>query len=133
MTTNVHKRLDKLQKEITEISAKGRAFHYIVGNANESAEAKLERMKSEGKIQAGDEYQMLDVPWVISLLKGSSHIPEGNPADPYAEPSLPPPPQDTTEWGDERERERRWKEHVRKIEASGERYDDDKPKGGRRL
>lgn len=50
MTSNVHKRLDKLKKEITQLGAKRRSFHYIVGDANESAEAKLERLKAEGTI-----------------------------------------------------------------------------------
>ena len=54
MTSNVHKRLDKLKKDITELGAKGRAFHCIIGDATESAEAKLERLKAEGKISAGD-------------------------------------------------------------------------------
>jgi hypothetical protein len=69
MTSNLHKRLDRLQKEINEIGAKGRAFHFIVGDTNESAEAKLERMKAEGIIVPGDEYQLIEVPWAINDLK----------------------------------------------------------------
>jgi hypothetical protein len=41
MTSNVHKRLDKLHREITDLGAKGRAFHYIIGDATESARQSL--------------------------------------------------------------------------------------------
>jgi hypothetical protein len=71
-TSNLHKRLDRLRKEITEIGAKGRTFHFVVGDTNESAEAKLKRMKAEGILVAGDEYQLIQVQWAISCLKGSS-------------------------------------------------------------
>ena len=42
---------------------------------NEAAEAKLERLKAEGKIASGDEYQLVQVPWVINELKGSATSP----------------------------------------------------------
>jgi hypothetical protein len=133
MTSNIHKRLDKLRKEIAEIGAKGRAFHFIVGDKNEHPEAKLERLKAEGKIASGDEYQVVQVQWAINPLEGSSHIREGIPRDPYAEPDKPPAQQETAQqaqWKEERDREQRWKDHIKKIEASGQRYDPHKPKYG---
>jgi hypothetical protein len=69
MTSNLHKRLDRLQKEVNEIGAKRHKFHFVVGDTNESAEAKLERMKAEGKIAPGDEYQLIQVPWAMNDLK----------------------------------------------------------------
>ena len=132
MTSNVHKRLDKLRKEIVDLGSKGRAFHFIVGDANEAAEAKLERMKAEGTIATGDEYQLVQIPWAISprLSSGSSHIPEGSTHDPLVEPELPAPQAIALSWGEEQARQQKWKDHVRKIEAAGERYDPDKPKYG---
>ena len=130
MTSNVHKRLDKLKREITELGAKGKAFHFIIGDTNENAEAKLERLKAEGKIASGDECQIVEVQWAISPLRGSSHIPEGNSADPLAEPELQAPQAIAESWGQERDRQQRWKEHVTRIEADGQRYSDDKPKSG---
>ena len=129
MASNVHKRLDKLKKEITELGAKGRAFHYIIGDATESAEAKLERLKAEGKIATGDEYQTVEIPWAINQLKGSTHIPEGSSVDPFADPAIESP-QDTKEWEDARGREEKWRNHIKSIEANGERYDPAKPKTG---
>ena len=35
MTSNIHKRLDKLKKDVTELGAGSNRFHYIVGDANE--------------------------------------------------------------------------------------------------
>lgn len=128
MTSNTHKRLDKIEKEITDLGAKGRKFHFILGDANEPAEAKLERMKAEGTVKKGDEVQLVQVPWIVRELKGSSYIPEGSDHDPYADPGLPPEPQATTNWGEQREREQRWKDHVKKIERDGTRFDPDKPK-----
>ena len=69
MTSNLHKRIDRMRKEINEIGAKGHKLHLIVGDTNESAEAKLERMKAEGIIVPGDEYQLIQVPWAINDLK----------------------------------------------------------------
>ncbi|MGZ8415616.1 MAG: hypothetical protein ACXWVQ_01325 [Methyloceanibacter sp.] len=128
MTSNVHKRLDKLKKEITQLGAKRRSFHYIVGDANESAEAKLGRLKAEGTVQAGDEIQIVQVPWVINALKGNRYISEGSAHDPLEDPGLPPPTPIATSWAEQREREERWKKHERKIEADGERYEGDKTK-----
>ena len=131
MTSNVHKRLDKLHREITEIGAKGRAFHFIVGDVNEAAEVKLERMKAEGNIATGDEYQLIEVPSAISQLKGSPYIPEGNATDPLADPGLPQPEAVVSmSWGEQRDRDKRWSAHVKTIEASGERYGKPKPTDG---
>jgi hypothetical protein len=128
MTGNMHKRLDKLKREITDLGAKGRLFHYIVGDANENAEAKLERMKADGTITAGDECQLVQVPWVINALKGHPYIPEGSAHDPLKDPGLPPPAPIATSWAEQREREKRWADHVKKIERDGQRYEEPKPK-----
>ena len=130
MTSNVGKRLDKLHREITDLGAKGRSFHFVVGDKNEPAEAKLERLKAEGKIAAGDECQLIDVPWRISELKGQPHIPEGNATDPLADPGLPIPETVVDASCEARDREQRWKDHIKKIEADGQRYRADKPKDG---
>ena len=128
--SNLGKEIKRLRKEIADLGAQGSAFHFIVGDAVETAEGKLERLKAEGKVQPGDTYQIVQVPWVINQLKGSPHIPEGNPHDPLADPGLPPPAQATTNGGEQRDREQRWKEHVKKIDMAGERYDPAKPKDG---
>ena len=80
--------------------AKGRAFHYIVGDAGEAAEAKLERMKAEGKIATGDEIQLLTIPWQIKPLVGTGAIPEGSSVDPFAEPPLSYQPPIVANWGE---------------------------------
>ena len=129
MTSNVGKRLDKLHKEITELGSKGRAFHFIVGDSNETAEAKLERMKAEGSVATGDEYQLIQTQWAISQLKGADYIPEGNSHDPFEEPPLPQPDVVKTSWGEQREREQKWKDHIKKITEDGQRYGE-KPKDG---
>ena len=121
--------LDKLKKEITELGAKGRAFHYIIGDATESAEAKLEQLKAEGKIATGDEYQTVEIPWAINQLKGSTHIPEGSSVDPFADPAIRVAAGHKV-WEDARGREEKWRNHIKSIEANGERYDPDKPKTG---
>ena len=62
-------------------------------------------MRAAGKVQPGDTCQLINVPWVIYELKGSTYIPEGNPHDPLADPGLPPPAQATTNWGEQRDRD----------------------------
>jgi len=130
VTSNIEKRLDKLQRELAELGTKDSKFHFVLGDANETAEAKLERLRAEGKIAVGDTYQLVQVPWIVRELKGSTYIPEGSSADPLADPGLPPPAQVPTDWGEECDRDKRWADHVRQIERDGQRYDPDKPKAG---
>ena len=129
-SNNLGKEIKRLRKEIADLGAQDSAFHFVVGDANETAEAKLDRMKAEGTVQPGDTCQLITVPWIVRELKGSTYIPEGNPHDPLVDPGLPPPVQATTNWGEERDREQRWKDHVKKIDAAGERFDPDKKKSG---
>jgi hypothetical protein len=63
----------------------------------------------------------------VSQLKGSSYIPEGSRDDPFEEPPLPVPVQQPVD--PVQEREARWKKHLKDIEARGDRYEGDKPKG----
>lgn len=126
-SNNMGKELKRLRKELDELQSKDRRFHFLVLSPGETEEGKLKEMIDAGKIALGDEYQVVEIPWQVHPLKGSTHIPEGSSADPYAEPELPPPPQ-TTKWSEQRDREERWKQHVKKIERDGQRYDGDKPK-----
>jgi hypothetical protein len=129
VTSNAGKRLERLHKELVALGAQSRAFHFIVGDVRESAEAKLERAKAEGRVQAGDEVQLIDVAWAVNELKGQAHIPEGSSKDPFEEPALPPPLA-VSPLALQKEREEKWKDHLRKIEADGTRFDPDKPKSG---
>jgi hypothetical protein len=129
-SNNLGKELKRLRKELAALGAKDKKFHYIIGDPNEAAEARLERLIADGKIAKGDEYQLIDIAWTPRVLRGASYIPEGTSADPYAEPALPPMPVVNVTKQMEEEREQRWKEHVKKIEKDGERYDPNKPKYG---
>jgi hypothetical protein len=128
MTSNAGKRLERLHKDLAEIGGKARKFHYVVGDANESSEAKLERLRAEGVVKAGDEVQTIDVPWVINQLRGSVAIPEGGGRDPLEDPGLPPPTPIATSWTEQRDREERWKKHVEQIKRDGQLFEGDKPK-----
>ena len=130
-SNNMGKELQRLRKELDELKAKDRRFHFLVLSKGETEEEKLKQLIDAGKIAAGDEYQVIEIPWAISQLKGSTHIPEGSGKDPFAEPPLPPAPQSiATSWGEERDREKRWADHVKKIKRDGQLYDDDKSKAG---
>ena len=129
-SNNLGKEIKRLRKEIADLGAQDSAFHFIVGDAAETADAKLERLRAEGKVKPGDTVQSVEVPWIVRELRGSSHIPEGSAKDPFAEPEMPAPQVIGTNWGEQRDREQRWKDHLRKIERDGTRYDPDKPKAG---
>jgi hypothetical protein len=129
-SNNISKELKRLRKELAALGAKDKKFHFVIGNPNEAAEARLERLMAEGKITTGDEYQLIDLAWTPRVLRGASYIPEGTSADPYAEPALPPMAVVNVSKLAEEEREERWKKHLKKIEKDGERYDPDKPKYG---
>ena len=126
-SNNIGKELKRLRKELAEVESKDSKFHFVVGDKNENAEAKLERFRAEGKIAVGDTYQLVQVPWIVRELKGSSkYIPEGSSADPLADPGLPLPQSVSSSWGEERDRDKRWADHVRQIERDGQRFDPDK-------
>ena len=131
-SSNLGKELKRLRKEVDELKNRRKGFHFLVLSEGETEEEKLKQMIDAGKMAVGDEYQVIEVPWSISQLKGSPFIPEGNSADPLADPGLPPPaPQAiASSWGEKRDREQRWKDHIRKIESDDQRYDPDKPKSG---
>jgi len=64
-------------------------------------------------------------------LKGSLAIPEASTEpDQFAEPKMPPPDPAVSTWGEQYEREKRWKQHLRAIERNGQRFDPDGPKHG---
>jgi hypothetical protein len=120
------KELARLRKELDEIKAKDRRFHFVIVDRTMTEQDRIDAMLAAGTMKKGDAYQVVEVPWVISELKGSLHIPEGSSADdPYAERPLPPP--ETTPWKEEREREERWAKHVRDIEQRGDRFGYEKP------
>jgi hypothetical protein len=127
-SNNLGKELARLRKEFDALQNKDRRFHFLVLTPGESEAEKLKQLIAAGTMDVGDEYQVVQIPWKISPLIGSSHIPESGGADPYAEPELPPEPVFTTSWTEKREREARWADHVKKIERDGERYEGDKPK-----
>jgi hypothetical protein len=132
VTSNAGKRLERLHKELVALGAQSRAFHFIVGDVRESAEAKLERAKAEGRVQAGDEVQLIDVAWAVNELKGQAHIPEGSSKDPFEEPALPPPLA-VSPLALQKEREERWKRHEQKITRDGTRFDPSKSKSGNEI
>jgi hypothetical protein len=124
-SNNLGKELARLRKELDEIKAKDRRFHFVIVDKTSTEQERIDTLLAAGTMKKGDAYQVIDVPWVISELKGSLEIPEGRATDPYAEPPLPPP--ETTPWKEEREREERWAKHVREIERRGERFGYEKP------
>ena len=129
-SNNLGKEIKRLRKEIADLGAQDSAFHFIVGDKNENAEAKLERLRAEGQVKPGDTVQSVEVPWIVRELRGSSHIPEGSAKDPFAEPEMPAPQAVDTSWSEKRERDQRWKDHLKQVERDGTRFDPDKPKAG---
>lgn len=129
-SNNMGKELKRLREELQDLKAKDRRFHFLALGKNETEEAKVKEIMDAGKFSPGDEYQVVQVPWALNELRRSTHIPEGSAADPFVEPETPRPEPVGTSCGEERDRVQRWKEHIRKIERDGTRYDPDKPKRG---
>lgn len=142
-SNNLGKELKRLRKEVEELKNRGRGFHYVVVGKTATAQERIDAMLADGSMREGDEYMVVELPWVISPLKGATHVPEGNSTDPFADPykhgnkgdgdgdgmgaspsgsPLDPPPFDQQE---------RWRQHERRIEADGTRFDPDKPKPNR--
>ena len=107
------------------LKARDRRFHFLVLGENETEEAKVKQLTDAGKFTPGDEHQVVRVPWTPKPLRGSKCIPEGSVST--DEPEMPRPEPAVTSWG-EGDREQRWREHIRKIERDGTRYDPDRSK-----
>jgi hypothetical protein len=86
MASNAGKRLELLKKQLAELQAKEKGFHFVVIQPGETESERVEALESAGTISPGDEYQPVHIPWLVNPLTGSKHIPEGNPDDPYADP-----------------------------------------------
>ena len=131
-SNNMGKELKRLRKEADELlsNSKGRRFHFLVLGPGQTEEEQLKEMIDAGKFALGDEYQIVEIPWIMRELKGSAIVPEGNSADPYADPRLSKPEEEPiiSSYAEEREREERWKKHVQQIKRDGQLYDPDKPK-----
>ena len=129
-SNNLGKEIKRLRKEIADLGAQDSAFHFVVGDANETAEAKLDRMKAEGKIQPGTHTS-------LSTCRGSSTSSRDQRTSPkairtilllilgYRRQRRPPPTGASNATVTQR-----WKEHLRKIERDGDRYDPDKKNAG---
>lgn len=142
MTSNAGKRIEKLTKALDQLATRHKRHVFVLVQEGETQETVVARLEAEGKLRPGDDMQVIDIPWTISPLRGEAHIPEGNEEDPFADPrtkrqredrergesggmgasvssqgfDLPPT------WAQDAERQRKWKEHERKIEAEGSRY-----------
>ena len=79
-SNNLGKEIKRLRKEIADLGAQDSAFHFVVGDANENAEAKLDGMRAAGKVQPGDTCQLIHVPWVIYAAQGINVHPRRQPA-----------------------------------------------------
>jgi hypothetical protein len=157
MTTNAAKRLDRVQKLIETLATRNKQHHFIVAGLGDIIDEMTDAMKANGKLNDGDDIQAIDIPWHITrILAGSSYIPEGNSADPLADPrdrsknkriegdDVDQDRDDTPDMdSDETSRTpsndpvdppgptpadlERWKKHVQDIERSGQRYDPKRP------
>jgi hypothetical protein len=133
MASNAGKRLELLKKQLAELQAKDKGFHFVVIQPGETESERVEALA--GIISPGDEYQPITIPWKVNPLKGSTYIPEGNSEDPYADPlqakvgseyevgglratasspTLDPLPT--------HEQQERWRKHEQQIERDGQRY-----------
>ena len=48
-SNNLGKEIKRLRKEIADLGAQDSAFHFVVGDANENAEAKLDAHEGRGQ------------------------------------------------------------------------------------
>ena len=79
-SNNMGKELKRLRKEADELLGKAGRFHFLVLTPGETEEEKLKQQIDAGVMAAGDEFQVVHIPWKISPLMGSSHIPGSLPA-----------------------------------------------------
>jgi hypothetical protein len=138
MASNAGKRLELLKKQLAELQAKDKGFHFVVIQPGETESERVEALESAGIISPGDEYQPITIPWRVNPLKGTTYIPEGSLVDPLADPlgsgeyevggvgygsglrataSNPAPDPLPTH-----EQQERWKRHEAEITRLGQRY-----------
>jgi hypothetical protein len=82
MASNAGKRLELLKKQLAELQAKDKGFHFVVIQPGETEEQILAR----GNYNEGDDIQFIHIPWKVNPLKGTAYIPEGSLDDPLADP-----------------------------------------------
>jgi hypothetical protein len=139
MASNATKRLELLKKQLAELQAKDKGFHFVVIQPGETESERVEALELAGTISPGDEYQPIHIPWRVNPLKGTAYIPEGSLDDPLADPltrkgikledgyeigvglratasnpRLDPLPT--------HEQQERWRKHEQQIERDGQRY-----------
>jgi hypothetical protein len=136
MASNAGKRLELLKKQLAELQAKDKGFHFVVIQPGETEQDRVEALESAGIISPGDEYQPITIPWRVNQLKGSQHIPESSGLDPYEDPLI----RQGKVWVDgyevgattsnprldplpTHEQQERWRRHEAEITRSGQRYD----------
>jgi hypothetical protein len=135
MASNAGKRLELLKKQLAELQAKDKGFHFVVIQPGETESERVEALESAGIISPGDEYQPIHIPWKVNLLKGTTYIPEGSLVDPLADPlgsgeyevngsgtraAVSSPGLDPLPTHEQQER---WKRHEAEISRSGQRYE----------
>jgi hypothetical protein len=139
MASNAGKRLELLKKQLAELQAKDKGFHFVVIQPGETESERVEALELAGTISPGDEYQPIHIPWKVNNLKGSTYIPEGSADDPLADPLIKqgkvsggeyeygvglratassPTLDPLPTW----EQQERWKKHEQQIERDGQRY-----------
>lgn len=124
------KELKRLRKELAELTAKDKRFHFLLLSPGETEEEKVKQLMAAGSMAQGDEYQVIQIPWHAKTLIGGDYIPEGNSADPFADPQEGKQPEVVDpSFKEQREREERWKKHVAQIQRDGDRFGFEKPKG----
>ena len=133
MATNSGKRLERLEKVLETIAARGKRHHFIIANDANHADQLIAQGHKAGTIAEGDDVQTIICHWKPQALRGDTFIPQGDDTDPYADPrskatgdtsgrgidsdcassqALDPPPS----------QEARWKRHVAEIERKGQRF-----------
>jgi hypothetical protein len=140
LASNAGKRLELLKKQLAELQAKDKGFHFVVIQPGETESERVGALESAGIISPGDEYQPIHIPWTAKPLKGSTYIPEGSLDDPLADPLIK---QGKVSGGEyeygvglratasspaldplpTHEQQERWKRHEAEIVRSGQRYE----------
>jgi hypothetical protein len=135
MASNAGKRLELLKKQLAELQAKDKGFHFVVIQPGETEQDRVEALESAGIISPGDEYQPITIPWRVNQLKGSQHIPESSGLDPYEDPLIrqgkvgvdgyeigATASSQTLDPLPTHEQQERWRKHEQQIERDGQRY-----------
>jgi hypothetical protein len=132
VASNAGKRLELLKKQLAELQAKDKGFHFVVIQPGETEDEILAR----GNYNEGDDLQFIHIPWKVNPLKGTQYIPEGSSEDPLADPLLKGKTVGEYEVGGlsatasspgldplpTHEQQERWRKHEQQIERDGQRY-----------